>query len=115
MLFDPKALSQKEASSAVDVTRDTFPMKSNLCGVLIKNADSYSLVWTAKKQLWNFLRSFLSSGAVFTTLHFLCSLEWAQKAGVLHYIKPERLARDKHSTFLGPLVKVYLHVSPILH
>ncbi len=42
--------------------------------------------------------------APFTTLHFLCSLEWAQKARELHYIEPERLARDKHSTFWGPLV-----------
>ncbi len=29
---------------------------------------------------------------------------WAQKAIALHYTRLERLARDKHINFLGPLV-----------
>ncbi len=35
---------------------------------------------------------------------FSVTCEWSQKARVLHYARLERLARDKHSTLLGPLI-----------
>jgi hypothetical protein len=33
---------------------------------------------------------------------FFATYEWAKQAGVFHYSRPEWLARDKHSGFLGP-------------
>ncbi len=45
-----------------------------------------------------------ASGAVFTTLHFLCYYKWAQYARVLHYARLEKLAREKHSSLFCPVV-----------
>ncbi len=41
---------------------------------------------------------------IFTTIHFYFNMNWAQYAIVLHYNRLEMLARDKHSSLLGPLV-----------
>ncbi len=35
---------------------------------------------------------------------FLVTYKWAQYARVLHYIKLERVAMDKHSSLLDPFV-----------
>jgi hypothetical protein len=43
-------------------------------------------------------------GIVFTTLIFFVTYHWTQQARVLHYTRLERLARDKHSSLLGPFV-----------
>ncbi len=39
-------------------------------------------------------------GTLFTTIHFLHI--WAQYVGLLHYIRQERLLKDKHSILFGP-------------
>ncbi len=38
--------------------------------------------------------------------HFILIMtyEWAQEARMFHYYKLDRLARDKHSRVLGPLI-----------
>ncbi len=41
---------------------------------------------------------------MFTTFHFLLTHEWAQKAMALHNTRLEKIARDKHFSFLGPFV-----------
>ncbi len=46
----------------------------------------------------------MASGAIFTALHFLRNLRMGQQARVLHYTKLLRLARDKHSSLLSPLL-----------
>ncbi len=42
--------------------------------------------------------------ALFTTLHFFVSYEWAQEARVFHFTKLERLTSDKYSSLVGLLV-----------
>jgi hypothetical protein len=42
--------------------------------------------------------------AVFTSLHFLHNLQMGAMSRVLHYTWLKRLARDKHSSLLGPFV-----------
>jgi hypothetical protein len=43
------------------------------------------------------------SGTVRTRLYFLCNLQIGPIAGLLHYTRLERLARDKYSSILGLL------------
>jgi hypothetical protein len=45
-----------------------------------------------------------ASGAVFTTVHFLCYYKWAQYARVLDYTRLEKLAREKHSRLSDPFI-----------
>jgi hypothetical protein len=42
--------------------------------------------------------------AIFPMHHFQCNLQMGPRAMVLHYDKPERLFRDKHSSIWGPFV-----------
>ncbi len=48
----------------------------------------------------------MDSGTLFTTLHYLHNLPMSPiSERLLHYTKPERLARaDKHSSLLGPFL-----------
>ncbi len=39
-----------------------------------------------------------------SNLIFFMTYKWTQYAGVLHYSRVERLARDKHSNLLAPFV-----------
>ncbi len=51
------------------------------------------------KLLWiNSLRSYSQQFIFFVTY------KWAQKVSMLYYARLEKLARDKHSSFLGSLV-----------
>ncbi len=52
------------------------------------------------------LTSFVNTipGAIFATLHFFIAHKWAQQAKVLHYTKPERLAKEKHSSLFDPFL-----------
>ncbi len=43
-------------------------------------------------------------GAVFTTLHFFVTHEWAQLARALHKVRVERPASEKHSSLLGQFI-----------
>ncbi len=43
-------------------------------------------------------------GAIFTTFIFFETYDWAQKAGVLNNNRLEKLASNKHASFLGPFV-----------
>jgi hypothetical protein len=42
--------------------------------------------------------------SVYTTHHLLFNYGWTQLAGVLHFIRLARVARDKHFSFLGLLL-----------
>jgi hypothetical protein len=60
-----------------------------------------SLLWYATN--YN-CRKFYNSGTGFTTIYFIVTYEWAHRVRVLHYTRLERLARDKHSSYLGLFV-----------
>jgi hypothetical protein len=47
---------------------------------------------------------YLAPGAVFTTLIFFITYEWAQYARMIHYNKLERLVGDEHSSLLDIFV-----------
>jgi hypothetical protein len=46
------------------------------------------------------------SGTVFTTLCFFVTYEWTLEARVLQNTTLERLAREKHSRFIGAICKL---------
>jgi hypothetical protein len=52
-----------------------------------------------------YLQSFVKTQGLYTQ-HFILvvAYEWAQYARVLHYTRRAGLAKDKHSSLLGPFV-----------
>ncbi len=45
-----------------------------------------------------------SLGTMFTTVHFLETYEWAQKAKVVVLVKPFQLSVMQHSCLLNPFI-----------
>ncbi len=75
----------------------------------------------APKYFWTLTARLLHISPTYNSHYFIffATFEWAQQGVVLHCSRPERLARDQHSSFLGTIVSyrelkilwIWLHIS----